>query len=409
MSKRELVVVGLISGTSADGIDGVVARLPAVPTLQDVGGLTHWHVPLEGARREAIFAAFDTPRATADLTCRLNFDVGEWIAEAALATIAAAGLRVGDVDLIASHGQTIFHDPPASARSRGSTLQVGEPSVIAERTGITTVADFRVRDMAAWGHGAPLASFLDDLLFRPEAGTRVLLNLGGIGNVTLLPPRGLGDDVPRIACDTGPSNMVLDWIVEAVTGGAARFDRDGQLAGSGAIDDEFLGKLLDDDYFRAPAPKTTGRERYGAAYAARVLEEGRARGLGVAGIVATVTALTGATVADCIRGNVAGSHPLVEVVVAGGGARNPAILREIARRLPGVALTPIDDLGVPSQAKEALLFAVLGNAAIRGLPNTIPSSTGARHATVMGKVVPGANFASLMARLHGGARADGQR
>jgi anhydro-N-acetylmuramic acid kinase len=401
MANGDLVVVGLISGTSADGIDGVVAKLPANPALVDVEGLTHHHVHLTGARREAVFAAFDTARATADILCQLNFQVGEWFAEAALATIEAAGLRPEHVDVIASHGQTIYHDPPRAVGHIGSTLQVGEPAVIAERCGVTTVADFRVRDMAAGGHGAPLVSFLDDLLFRPETGTRVLLNLGGIGNVTMLPPRHLGDTVARVACDTGPSNMVLDWIVEKVTGGAERFDRDGAIARSGTVDLGWLAHLMDDDYFRAPAPKTTGRERYGAAFAEVVLADGRARGLATRDIVATVTALTGATVADCIVANTPDGYPLTEVVAGGGGAHNPAIMAEIARRLPGVALSSVDDFGIPSQAKEALLFALLGNAAVRGLVNTVPSSTGARHATVMGKIVPGANYRALMARLFG--------
>lgn len=401
MSRRELVVVGLISGTSADGIDGVVVRLPRDPSLSDILSLTHNHVPLEGERRAAILASFDTPRATADLICRLNFDVGEWFAEAALATIAGAGLRPGDVDLIASHGQTVFHDPPARPGAGGSTLQIGEPAVIAERTGVTTVADFRVRDMAAGGHGAPLVSYLDDLLFRPDAGSRVLLNLGGIGNITVLPPRSLGNDVARVACDTGPANMVLDWIVGEVTGGSESHDRDGAIARSGTVDEAWLASLLDDEYFRAPAPKTTGRERYGAAYAEDVLARGRARGLATNDIVATVTSVTGATVADCILANMPTGHPVTEVVAGGGGARNPAIMGEIARRLPGIHLSTIDALGVPSQAKEALLFAVLGNAAIRGLPNAVPSSTGARHATCMGKIVPGANWASLLSRIYG--------
>lgn len=401
MVSSELVVVGLISGTSADGIDGVVVRLPATPSFESVRSLTHFHVPLDGERRAAIFEAFDTPRATADVICRLNFHVGEWFAEAALATIAAAGLRVDQVDVIASHGQTIYHDPPGAPGAQGSTLQIGEPAVIAERTGITTVADFRVRDMAAGGHGAPLVSFLDDVLFRPDVGTRVLLNLGGIGNVTMLPPRQLGDSVARVACDTGPSNMVLDWIVEHVTAGSARFDRNGEMALGGAVDSEWLAHLMDDEYYRAPAPKTTGRERYGAEFASGVLADGRARGLGTNDIVATVTALTAATVADCILANVPSGYPLSEVVAGGGGARNPAIMGEIARRLPGVSISTVDDFGVPSQAKEALLFSMLGNAAIRGMANTVPSSTGARHATVMGKIIPGANYARLMARLFG--------
>ncbi len=399
MASGRLRVIGLISGTSADGIDGVCVELPASPSLADVRSLVHHHVPLTPGQRDAVFASFHTSTATADFLCRLNADLGEWFASAALETIANAGLTPGGIDVVASHGQTVFHDPPVRAGDSGSTLQLGEPSVIAERTGVTTVADFRVRDMAAGGHGAPLVSFLDDRLFRLADTTRVLLNLGGIGNITVLPPFSHGADAPRIACDTGPANMVLDWIVSELTGGASRFDEGGRMASAGIVDEVWLRDLLDDDYFRAPAPKTTGRERYGAQYAARVLAEGRGRGLPNNDILATITAMTGATVASDIVRNAPDRAPVVEVVAGGGGARNPAIMSAIAARIPGVRLSTVDEYGIASQAKEALLFAMLGNAAIRGNENTVASSTGARHATVMGKIVPGSNFRSLMSRL----------
>ncbi|MCX5990680.1 MAG: anhydro-N-acetylmuramic acid kinase [Chloroflexi bacterium] len=399
MASGRLRVIGLISGTSADGIDGVCVELPASPSLADVRSLVHHHVALTPGQRDAVFASFHTATATADFLCRLNADLGEWFASAALETIANAGLTPGDIDVVASHGQTVFHDPPVRAGDSGSTLQLGEPSVIAERTGVTTVADFRVRDMAAGGHGAPLVSFLDDRLFRLADTTRVLLNLGGIGNITVLPPFSHGADAPRIACDTGPANMVLDWIVSELTGGASRFDDGGRMASAGIVDEVWLRDLLDDDYFRAPAPKTTGRERYGAQYAARVLAEGRGRGLPNNDILATITAMTGATVASDIVRNAPDRAPVVEVVAGGGGARNPAIMSAIAARIPGVRLSTVDEYGIASQAKEALLFAMLGNAAIRGNENTVASSTGARHATVMGKIVPGSNYRSLMSRL----------
>jgi anhydro-N-acetylmuramic acid kinase len=285
---------------------------------------------------------------------------------------------------------------------------------------VTTVGDFRVRDVAAGGQGAPLVSYVDALLFGSTAETRAVLNLGGIANATVLPPTRVPDASgasggsgvspgPPIAFDTGPGNMVLDWLAGAVSGGALEHDVDGRLAAAGRADERLLADLLADPYFAAPPPKTTGRERFGAPYARTVLGRARARGLSDADTLATATALTAASVTAALRAAAPQAWPVREVVAGGGGTRNPTLMADIARRLPGVRVTTHEAYGVSSQAKEAASFALLAAAAIRGLPNTLPSCTGAQRAVVMGKIVPGANFVPLMARLHGAAHSAGVR
>jgi anhydro-N-acetylmuramic acid kinase len=431
MRSRPLVVIGLMSGTSADGIDGAVIRLPDGPgglsgdaVLTAARAAVHHHVPFTPEQRRAVFALFDPARTTADQLCRLNFALGEWFAAAAVETAAAAAVDPAAVDLIGSHGQTIYHCPPGSAGpGPASTLQIGEPAVIAERTGATTVADFRVRDVAAGGHGAPLVSYVDALLFRAPHATRAVLNLGGIANVTILPPSArptgatagptspttgaAGPTTDPVAFDTGPANMVVDWLARELSGGRHTYDPEGAIAAQGHPDSALLEELLADDYFAAPPPKTTGRERYGAHYAADVLQRARARCLSAADLMATATALTAESVARGIA-TFAGFGAPLEVIVGGGGARNPTLLRDIARRLAAqvggttASVTTHEAHGVSSQAKEALSFAILAAAAVRGIPNTLPSCTGAAAPVVMGKILPGRNYPALMARLFGG-------
>ena len=410
-----LVVVGLMSGTSADGIDAAVVEIGWPPSLDITRRVSVYTRPYSTPEREQIFALFESTQASVGDVCAMNFTLGEWFAEAAQAAIEAAQLSASNVDLIGSHGQTIFHAPPDAAKPHGgaggragvrrrrgaggaltaSTLQIGEPSVIAERTGITTVADFRVRDMAAGGHGAPLVSYVDALLFQHATRTRAVLNLGGIANVTVLPPVAETVSSP-IAFDTGPGNMVLDWLAGELTGGAQRYDDGGRLAASGQGDDALLSALLADPYFSAQPPKTTGRERYGAAFARSLLSEARARGLGDEDVMATVLALTVETVARGIESTALTHGKVTEVIAGGGGTQNPALMDALRRRLAGVLITTHEDHGLPSQAKEAVSFAILAAAAIRGETNTLPSCTGARNAVVMGKIVPGRNYRDVL-------------
>ena len=378
-----MLVVGLMSGTSADGIDAVLVEIEGAPPELRVRLLRHVAVPYEPALREEVFACFRPDTGTVDRLCRLNFALGEAFAAAALRCIQAAGLAPAEVDLIGSHGQTVWHIPPTPA-GPGATLQLGEAAVIAERTGITTISNFRARDVAAGGHGAPLVSYVDWLLFRHPKKTRALQNIGGIANVTYLPPKSQAGR--PLAFDTGPGNMLIDDAARRATDGAWECDRDGELAARGRVDERLLAELLAHPYLRLPPPKTTGREEFGQQMGARIWERGRALGLRGADIVATVTAFTAHSIARAYRDFLPSSPE--EVILSGGGAENPALVGMLRQLLAPARLLKIDQLGIPSAAKEAVAFAVLAYETWHHRPGTLPSCTGARRATVLGQITP---------------------
>jgi anhydro-N-acetylmuramic acid kinase len=378
-------VVGLISGTSADGIDAALVEVSGVGLrahLRLIAGLT---VPFRPSDRDELFRMFDPSTATVDRITAFNFHLGDLFAEAALAVIAQAGVPVADVDLVGSHGQTIWHIPAPD----GSTLQIGEPAVIAERTGLPVVADFRVADMAAGGQGAPLASYFDLVVFRHPTLNRAAQNIGGIGNVTYLParkPDGCGpEDV--LAFDTGPGNLVIDAVVAEVTGGQQAFDQDGAIAARGRISDEWLAQLLADPYLHQQPPKTTGREIYGSPFARRLLSETRARRLSADDTVATVSALTADSIVAAYREFLLPRGPLHEVVLSGGGSYNGFLRRRIAAAL-GIPVRTSEDLGINGKLKEAMMIALLASDAVAGVPTNVPAATGARGPRVLGKFVP---------------------
>jgi anhydro-N-acetylmuramic acid kinase len=349
--------------------------------------------------------------------CELNVLVGEAFAQTAIAAAAAAGLTLDQIDLIASHGQTVYHQvAPDRARS---TLQLGAPAVIAETTGRTVLADFRPRDIAAGGQGAPLVPYLDMLLWSHPSRSRALQNIGGIANVTYLPATGrprtenreprtvssplsvvsyngqrTTDNGQPIAFDTGPGNALIDEAARALTSGASDYDRDGAWAASGRADERLLAEWLGDPYFLQPPPKSTGREYFSRAYAQRCLDVARGRGLSDADIIATLTALTARSIAQAY----ARFLPALpdELILSGGGARNPTLLRMLAEALPATAIRRSEELGLASGAKEALAFAALGYASLHGWPANVPSCTGARHPAVLGSLTPGDNYLELL-------------
>lgn len=384
-AKDPKIVIGLISGTSADGIDAAVVRIHGVGAATRMELLSFTTVPYPPADRREIFALFSPQTGTVDRICAMNFRLGELFAQAALQAVGQAGLRPADVDLIGSHGQTIWHNPPEDGHI-GSGLQIGEAAVIAARCGIPVVADFRAADLAAGGHGAPLAPYIDYLLLRDPDRSRAIQNLGGIGNVTHLPPNAALDRI--LAFDTGPGNMVINALVEAASGGREEFDRDGQLAASGNVNRALLDELLRDPYFDAPPPKSTGRERFGAPYAAALLRAGRTRGLSTADLVATATYLTVETIVRAYRRFLVPRGGVDEVILGGGGSRNPVLRRWLAEALAPVPVRTHEDVGVNGKAKEAMLFAVLANDAVAGHPWSLPSATGSTRGAVLGKLVP---------------------
>lgn len=399
-------VAGLMSGTSADGIDVAIADITGLPRPHGEGVqielLAFATLPWPEAERALIFDLFAGQGTPADL-CRANFRLAEVFADAVQRVAASAGVSLSSIDLIGSHGQTIWHDVAADGRVT-STLQIGEPAVIAARTGVTTIGDFRVADVAVGGQGAPLVSIFDWLLLRPpprlhgvEGGWRAVQNIGGIGNVTFLPPVDL--DVAPLAFDTGPGNVLIDWAARFASGGELTYDQDGALASRGRVVEPLLTRWLAHPYFRQPPPKTTGRELFSVHLAETMRAEAKAMGASPADFVATVTVLTAASIADAYARFAPG--PIAEVVVAGGGVYNPALMAalhtQLAARLGrNVAVGPHDALGFPADAKEALTFALLAYLCAHGLPGNVPSCTGAKEAAVLGKIAPGKNYRGLL-------------
>ncbi|MBW3552854.1 MAG: anhydro-N-acetylmuramic acid kinase [Gemmatimonadetes bacterium] len=375
-----------MSGTSLDGIDAalieidegkaggddVVWRLIAFDTL-----------PYPRDRREEIHDAI--LEGDAAHLARLHARLGEWFAEAVLRVCRVAGVSVRDVDLVGSHGQTVWHQPPREGE-RGSTLQLGCAGTIAERTGIDVVSDFRARDMAAGGEGAPLVPWVDRLLFQADH-VRVLQNIGGMANLTRLPPSE--SEEPLVAFDTGPGNALIDTAVELATNGEYAFDAEGAWARLGAIDEALLADLLTEPYYRRPPPKSTGREAFGRTYVQTLVERSRpADRQAWADFIATLTALTATTIADAVR-RWADPGPRGEVLVSGGGGRNPALVEMLRARLDPIPVRTGDALGFPPEAKEAIAFAVLAWAHVTARSGNVPEVTGASGPRVLGSLTPG--------------------
>jgi anhydro-N-acetylmuramic acid kinase len=380
-------VLGLISGTSADGVTAVIADFTGtgVKATIDIGSYRTY--PYLGALREEVFSLFDPRTSSVDRVCLMNFVLGEFFADCALRLISEEGLSPGEVDLIGSHGQTIYHIPETrtvSGIATRSTLQIGEPVVIAERTGIPTIADFRKADIAAGGEGAPLTPYLDYVLHGGSGRSLVLQNIGGIANLTHIPAGASPDDV--VAFDTGPGNMIIDAIVKLGTGGRLNFDVDGALASEGEVSEELLARLLSHPYYARRPPKTTGREAFGEQYARSVMSEGEALGLGLEDLVATVSALTVESIARAYEKFLEGG--IDGVYVSGGGAMNPHLMESLRARMEPLPVMRSEGLGVPSEAKEALLMALLANEHVMGTPSNLPRATGAGRAVVLGSLHP---------------------
>jgi anhydro-N-acetylmuramic acid kinase len=366
-------VIGLLSGTSADGTDAALCELEGAGEATRLLSATFVTTPFPRPLRERIFRL-----AQADATelCDMDVLLGEAFAEAALEVCVAAGVRIEDVDLIGSHGQTAVHHP-RSAGHLGATLQIGEAAVIAERTGCPVVSDFRVRDVAAGGEGAPLVPLVDYLLFRKPGLRRALQNIGGIANVTLVGER-LAD---LVAFDNAPGNMPLDAVARAASGGLEAFDRDGLRGARGAIDGALLVELHRHPYLALPLPKTTGREDFGKDFVYPLLSryEGRLDDL-----LATLTRFTAETIARSYR-EVLPALP-DEVFVSGGGALNPTLMRHLVELLAPIPVQSTAVLGVDPEAKEAIAFAVLANQTLFGSPGNVPAVTGALGPRVLGKI-----------------------
>jgi len=373
------VYVGLMSGTSLDGISAAVVRFladDAKPNRIEPQLLAFRSLPYTADQRARLEAALD--RGSARDYCNLAFDLGGWLADAAIGALADAGVARGDVGAIGSHGQTLWHDPPHS------TWQLGESAVIAERTGIPVVSDFRVRDVAAGGQGAPLVPIADAILFSGD-DWRALQNIGGIGNVTVVPP---GGDVAGVrAFDTGPGVAVIDAVTRMLNP-SMTFDRDGALAAAGSPIDAIVDQRLSHPYFSTEPPKSTGRELFDRAYAEALIADCRKAKAtaSIADIVATATLLTARSIADSYRRFL--PEPVAEVLLSGGGAKNITLVRLIADALAPLSVRQFADRYFDGEAKEAVAFALLAHLHLESRPANVPRATGARGPRILGKLTP---------------------
>lgn len=390
-------VVGLMSGTSLDGVDAALVEFRGGPPLPEWTVRSFVSVPYTTEQRGWIHDAIVAGDASA--LCRLHADLGEWLADAALKACAEAGLEPDDIDLIGSHGQTVWHEPPEGGR-RGATLQLGCPATIAERTGIAVASDFRARDVAAGGEGAPLVPWVDRLLFSAEGRRRALQNIGGMANVTWLP--ALGTAASLLAFDTGPGVALIDAAVQIATAGTEPYDRGGAWAASGTVDDALVAEILSHAYFARIPPKSTGRETFGRPYVEALVERrGPVSHADWADLIATLTAATADSIADAYRRWVI-PRGVDEIFLTGGGSRNPELVRRLREALDPVPVHDGDALGVDPEAKEAVAFAALGWAFLKNVAGNVPEATGASGPRVLGSFTPGArgSAAVLTSRRH---------
>src|SRR5712692_1458326 len=387
MRAKPMLVLGMMSGTSADGIDVALARISGAPPNLNAKLLGHTSNKFPPALREEILRVAEQHPVCSSGLSQLNFRLGKIFADAALAACRRFRVPPSKIALIGSHGQTIFHQGhplPCFGSSTASTLQIGEPAVIAARTGITTVGDFRPADISLGGQGAPLVPYVDFLLYRHPKLGRVSLNLGGIANITVLPRNCKPQQV--FAFDTGPANMLIDALVSHFTRGRQRFDKNARLASQGRSIPALLDNLMRDPYLKLAPPKSTGREYYGNAYLKKLLALGRRHRAKPNDLIRAATIFTALSVVDALNRFVLPKTKIHQLIVSGGGAHNPLIVAQISAALPGVDVLPSSRLGVPEDAKEAFAFALLAYETFHQRPANLPSATGARGPAILGKI-----------------------
>ena len=382
LRKRQKLVIGLISGTSADGVDTALVRIrgSSLDTeLELIDFRTH---PYPRGLREMIS---ELSSLRGEGISQLNFLLGELFAEAVIKLLQRIDIEPSMIDLIGSHGQTVCHLPREEnllGYRVKSTLQIGEPSVIAKRTGIVTVADFRPADIALGGEGAPLMPYFDYLVFRSSEKSRGVLNIGGIANLTVLRRGCLVEEI--LAFDTGPGNMIIDGLMRRLF--ERDFDKDGEEASKGRVSEKLLGIYMNHPYFHKPPPKSTGREEFGEEFIEDFMKEADRLGLSKEDIIATATELTARSIYQSYCDFVLPEGGLDELIVSGGGVHNRCLMTSLEGHFSGVEVKTSDDFGIPSDAKEAICFAVLANETIHGNPSNVPTATGAYKQTVLGKI-----------------------
>jgi anhydro-N-acetylmuramic acid kinase len=387
MPPKPLVVVGLMSGTSADAIEVALARISGARPHLNAKLLNHTSINFPSKLRKEILRVAEQQPISAGELSQLNFRLGEIFAEAALTACRRFRVLPKKIALIGSHGQTIFHQGkpiPYFGRGTASTLQIGEGAIIAARTGITTIADFRPADIAQGGQGAPLVPYADYLLYRHAKLGRVSLNLGGIANITVIPANAKPSQV--FAFDTGPANMLIDALVAHFTRGRQRYDKDARLAQQGNRIPSLLDELMRDPYLKLAPPKSTGREYYGRTYLDKILALGRRHRAKPNDLIRAATVFTALSIVDALNHFVLPKTKIHQLIISGGGSHNPLILAQLAAALPRIEILRSSEIGVPEDAKEAFAFSLLAYETFHQRPSNVPSATGARRPAILGKI-----------------------
>lgn len=372
-----MLAVGLMSGTSLDGVDAALVEITGVNETTQLELLKFNSYSFTEDVKARIKAALSVETSNVEIICSLNFELGQLFGEAVVKICQEAGISSEELGFVASHGQTIYHLPrPEKTNLRPSTLQIGESAIISEIAKTSVVSDFRYRDMAVGGQGAPIVPYSEYILYRSTESTRILQNIGGIGNATVIPRNGQLDQLT--AFDTGPGNMIIDELCRRFYG--QEYDRDGAHGANGQVDQEVLQSLLKHPYFTKAFPKTTGREDFGTEYVTKILDDYQ---LAPDDWIATATALTAETIAQAVRQFADGQ---TELIVGGGGSYNPTLVKMIKVALPNIKVMIQEDLGYSSDAKEAIAMTILGNQTIQRQPSNVPSATGASKPVILGKV-----------------------
>jgi anhydro-N-acetylmuramic acid kinase len=387
LERGKIFAIGLMSGTSHDGVSAALVELEerARPPARLIAFQTF---PYPARLRKELLAASANEKIGAAAISTLNFALGREFGHAAIEIARRSNVLLSDIAFIGSHGHTFFHLPPRRA-ARGqiaSTMQLGESAVIAAATGVPVVADFRTMDLALGGEGAPLAPLAHLWLFADPKRGRVVQNIGGIANATYIPPRARLDDPGLIAFDTGPGNGMIDALASRISGGRLRMDRDGRLAARGHVKEPLLAKLMQHPYFRRRPPKSTGREEFGPELLDQIVADARQMKVVDHDLIATVTALTARSIADACSRFILPRGPVEQLIVTGGGAQNPTLMRMLTAELPNIEVITGADVGVDGDALEAVAFAILGYQMLRGRQGNIPSVTGARAPAILGKL-----------------------
>lgn len=383
--KSSRLIIGLMSGTSADGIDAVLTRISGYGTDIEVQQLGFVFVPFSSDMRAQILKIAEGTFGGTTEICRMSTLLGQLYASACLTLCEEVDISPQEIDLVGNHGQTVWHMPipePYLGHTVTGTLQIGQDAIIAEAMQCPVIGDFRVRDMAAGGLGAPLVPYTEYLLYRRLDQTVALQNIGGIGNITILPANCTLDQVT--AFDTGPGNMIMDALTVRLTNGAMAYDESGCLAAKGTIHPQLLSSMMEDPYLTRPLPKTTGREYYGASYVENLLHKGQQLGLSLTDILATATCFTAKSIAFGLQHFA--PTPVDCLIVGGGGSNNPVLLSHLQQCLPSCQVMVNEAIGFNSDSKEAVAFAILANETLGGMVNNVPSVTGASHPVVMGKL-----------------------